>query len=72
MTYSLKHIRDSKGNGELVQMPLSDWKKIEKKLREAEFLLKLRKDVESSVDDIILYKQGKKKLKTIQEVLAEM
>jgi hypothetical protein len=72
MTYSLKHIAGSKGKGEFVQMPLSDWKKIEKKLREAEFLLKLRKDVETSLDDIALYKQGKKKLKTIQEVLAEM
>ena len=72
MTYSLKHIRASNGKGQLVQMPLSDWKKIEKKLHEAEFLLKLRKDVESSLDEIALYKQGKKKLKTIQEVLAEM
>ena len=72
MTYSLKHIRDSKGKGELVQMPLAEWKKIEKKLHEAEFLLKLRKDVESSLDEIVLYKQGKKKLRTIQELLAEM
>ena len=72
MTYSLKHIHDSKGKGRFVQMPLSDWKKIEKKLREAEFLLKLRKDISHSFDEIALYKQGKKKLKTLQEVLGEM
>ncbi len=72
MTYSLKYINDSKSKHRLVQMLLSDWKKIEKKLLEAEFLLKLRKDVVSSLDEIALYKQGKKKLKTLQEVLAEM
>jgi hypothetical protein len=72
MTYSLKHIRDSGGKGKLVQMPLSDWKKIEKKLQEAEFLLKLRKDISNSLDEIAEYKQGKKKLKTLREVLAEM
>lgn len=39
---------------------------------ERKFLKKLRKDVETSLDEIALYKQGKKKLKTIQELLSEL
>lgn len=45
-------------------MPARDWKKIEKKIRKSEFLTKLRSDIESSLDEIILHKDGKNKLKT--------
>ena len=70
MTYSLKYISNSKGKAQAVQVPIGDWKKIEKKLRDAEFLTKLHKNIDSALDEVSLHKQGKKKLKTLEEVLA--
>lgn len=70
MTYILKYISNSKGKTKAVQVPIAEWKKIEQKLRDAEFLTKLRKNVDSALDEVALHKQGKKKLKTLEEVLA--
>ena len=67
MTYNLTYIRDSIGRQRAVQLSVKDWRKIEKKLKEAEFLTRLRKDLDESLDDIRLYKEGKKKLKTLDE-----
>ena len=69
MTYRLKYIKDSLGRRRGVQLSLRDWRKIEKKINEAKFLTKLRKDLDESFEDIRLYKQGKKKLKTLDELL---
>ena len=69
MTYNLTYIRDSIGRQRAVQLSVKDWRKIEKKLKEAEFLTRLRKDLDESLDDIRLYKEGKKKLKTLDEWL---
>ena len=72
MTYSLRYISNSKGKTQAVQVAIGDWKKIEQKLREAEFLTKLRKNIDSALDEVVLHTQGKKQLKTLEEVLAEM
>jgi hypothetical protein len=69
MTYSLKYIHDSIGRQRAVQLSVKDWRKIEKKLKEAEFLTRLRKDLDESFEDVRLYKLGKKKLKTFDEWL---
>jgi hypothetical protein len=45
---------------------------MEKKLKEAEFLTRLRTDLDKSFEDIRSYKEGKKKLKTLDEWLEGM
>jgi hypothetical protein len=71
MTYSLSYISDSKGKQTAIQMPMKDWKKVEQQLREAEFLRNLRSSVSEGVEEMKLHRQGKKKLKTLEELLAE-
>ena len=69
MTYNPIYIRDSIGRQRAVQISMKSWREIEKKLKEAEFLTRLRNDLDESFEDIRLYKAGKKKLKTLDEWL---
>jgi hypothetical protein len=71
MTYSLSYISDSKGKHTAVQMPMKDWKKVEQRLREADFLTNLRSSFSDALQEVKLHRQGKKKLKTLEELLAE-
>ena len=71
MTYSLSYISDSKGKHTAVQMPMKDWKKVEQRLREADFLTNLRASFSDALQEVNLHRQGKKKLKTLEELLAE-
>ena len=72
MTYSVKYIKDSKGRERAVQVSMRDWRKIEKKIQEAEFLTRVRKDIDEGFEEIRQYQHGKKKLKTLEELLGGM
>lgn len=72
MIYRPKFIRDASGRQRAVQLTLKDWRDIEKKLKEADFLRHLRQDLNEGFDDVRLHLQGKKKLKTAREVLAAL
>ena len=71
MTYSLSYISDSKGKHTAIQIPMKDWIKVQQKLREAEFLSNLRSSVSEAFGEVKLHRRGKKKLKTLEELLAE-
>ena len=71
MTYSLSYISDSKGKHTAIQMPMKDWIKVEQRLREAEFLRNLHSSVSEAIEETKLHRQGKKKLKSLEELLAE-
>ena len=71
MTYSLKYIADSKGRHRAIQISLKDWKKIEQKLQEADFLTRLRRGLDQALEEVSLHRQGKRKLKTLDDLLAE-
>jgi hypothetical protein len=71
MTYSLSYISDSKGRHTAVQIPMKDWKKVEQRLREADFLTNLRSSFSDALQEVKLHRQGKKKLKTLEELLDE-
>ena len=71
MTYSLSYLSNSKGQHTAIQMPLKDWKKVEQRLREAEFLRNLRSSLIEAKGEVALHRQGKKKLQTLEELLAE-
>jgi hypothetical protein len=72
MTYHPKFIRDSMGRQRAVQISLREWRSIEQKLKEGKFLGQLQKDLDEGFEDARLHLQGKKKLKTAREVLAEL
>ena len=69
MTYSLSYISDSKGKHTAIQMPMKDWKKVEQRLREADFLINLRSSFSEALQEANLHRLGKKKLKTLEELL---
>ena len=71
MTYSLSYISDSLGRQTAIQMPLEDWIKVEQRLREADFLTRLRDSFTDALSDVELHRQGKKHLMTLEELLAE-
>jgi hypothetical protein len=72
MTYSPRYIRDSLGRQRAVQISVKNWREIEKKLKEAEFLTRLRNDLDEAFEDVRLHQDGKIKLKTARELLAEL
>lgn len=71
MEYSAKYIRDSLGRERAVQISIKSWREIQKKLREREFLTNLRMDIDQALEDVKLYRKGKKKLKTLDEWLKD-
>lgn len=71
MTFNLSYLSDSKGKHTAVQLPMRDWKEVEQRLREAEFLRTLRSSVIEARGEVAQHRQGKKKLQTLEELLAE-
>ncbi len=72
MTYSVKYLRDSHGKPNIVQMSVSEWKKIEQKLREAEFLTRLDRDVRRALGEVHAHRRGKKSLRSARDFLAKV
>ena len=72
MAYKLHYVCSAQGKRLAVIIPIRTWRSIEKKLKGIEFKEKLTKDLESAFEDVRLHQQGKIKLKTAREVLAEM
>jgi len=71
----LQYITDKKGHKNAVQLPMNDWLKIQKELKELEklrdkkaFLIGLRE----AVEEIKLAKQGKIKLQSAKDFLDEL
>ena len=55
-----------------VKLSLKDWRKIEKELEGTTALEELKRQLERSLKDVRLHLQGKKRLKTAEEMLAGM
>ncbi len=71
----IQYITDKKGHKNAVQLPMNDWLKIQKELKELEklrdkkaFLIGLRE----AVEEIKLAKQGKIKLQSAKDFLDEL
>ena len=52
-------------------MPMKDGIKVQQKLREAEFLSNLHSSVTEALGEVKLHRRGKKKLKTLEELVVE-
>jgi len=71
----LQYITDLKGHKSAVQLPMNDWLKIQKELKELEKLRDKKAflaDLKESVEEVKLAKEGKIKLKSGKEFLNEL
>lgn len=69
MNFKVEYITDTRGKRKSVVISEKDWNRVNdfysKKIKKLETLLDLKK----SIHEVELYKKGKKKLKTLTEVL---
>jgi len=71
----LQYITDLKGRKSAVQLPMNDWLKIQKELKELEKLRDKKTffaDLKESVEEVKLAKEGKIKLQSGKEFLNEL
>ena len=71
----LQYITDHKGHKSAVQLPMNDWLKIQKELKELERLRDKKaffEDLKESVEEVKLAKEGKVKLQSAKDFLNEL
>lgn len=71
----LQYITDHKGHKSAVQLPMNDWLKIQKELKELEKLrdkITFFSDLKESIEEVKLAKEGKIKLQSGKEFLNEL
>ena len=71
----LQYITDNKGHKSAVQLPINDWLKIQKQLKELEKLQDKKAffaDLIEAVEEVKLAKQGKVKLQSAKDFLNEL
>jgi len=71
----LQYITDKKGHKSAVQLPINDWQKIQKELKELEKLRDKKaffSDLKAAVEEVKLSKQGKIKLQSAKDFLNEL
>ena len=72
MTYHLQYLTDSSGRQKAVQLPLKEWLAIQSQLEKAERKRELLEDLGSAAKEIRDIESGKKKGKTLDELLNEL
>lgn len=71
----LQYITDNKGHKSAVQLPINDWQRIQKELKELEKLRDKKTflaELKESVEEVKLAKQGKIKLQSAKDFLNEL
>jgi hypothetical protein len=71
----LQYITDHKGRKNAVQLPMNDWLRIQKELKELERLRDKKaffEDLKNSVEEVKLAKEGKVKLQSAKDFLNEL
>jgi hypothetical protein len=72
MKIALQYVNDINGNTQAVQLPLTEWEKVLKKLKKYEQALKLRSDLKEAFDQIAVLKSQKGHKQTLNEFLNEL
>ena len=70
MHYS--YITNESGKTEAVIIPVKDWDKIVNDLARTKKKLEILNGIEQGMKEIELFRKGKKKLKTIEQILDEV
>ena len=72
MKIELQYVSDMNGNPKSVQMSISDWERILKKLNDYEQFLKLRTDLKNAYKEVEEIKKSKAFKQTLNEFLDEL
>jgi hypothetical protein len=72
MKFAVQYVNDSNGKLQAVQIPLSDWEKLIKRLKKYEQSLKLKSDLEEAFSEIAQMKKSKEKKQNLKDFLNEL
>lgn len=72
MKLALQYVTDTKGKTMMVQMPISQWRKVVSKLEKYEQTLKLKEDLEEAFAEVENLKKIKESKKTLSAFIVEL
>lgn len=71
MKVQLQYLNDHEGNLTAVQIPIEDWKKLEKKIKKYEIAFQVKEDLTAAFEEVKQMKAGKIPKQTLSEFLNE-
>lgn len=72
MKININYLNDQDGNLKAVQVPISDWQKLQEKLHYYEQKLKIRNDLTEAFKDVAQMQQDKKPKQSLTDFLDEL
>ena len=72
MKIALQYVNDIHGKTQAVQLALTDWKKVLRKLKEYEQTLQMKSDLKEAFEEVAVLKQSKGHKQTLEEFLNEL
>jgi len=72
MKLELAYVTDTNGKPKMVQLPLSQWKRIVSKLEKYEQVLKLKEDLQEAFNEVESMKGKKNGKKTLSSYIHEL
>lgn len=72
MKIPIQYVTDVSGKPQAVQMPVSEWEKVIKKLKKYEDALKLRSDLKEALNQVASLNTGTKKKQSLNDFLDEL
>jgi hypothetical protein len=72
MKLAIQYLRDSKGNTNAVQLPLTEWEKIVNTIKKYEQLLSIKSDLRTAFAEVEKMRKGKLKKQTLSDFLNDL
>ena len=72
MKLSIQYLNDINGQIHAVQIPLTDWEKLLKKIKKYEQTLKVKSDLTKAFEQVKKMREGKIKKQTLSDFLNEI
>ena len=72
MKVQLQYLNDQEGNLTAVQIPIEDWKKLEKRIKKYEQAFQVKEDLASAFEEVKQMRAGKIPKQTLSEFLNEL
>jgi hypothetical protein len=72
MKVQLQYLNDQEGNLTAVQIPIEDWKKLEKRIKKYEQAFQVKEDLTAAFEEVKQMRAGKISKQTLSEFLNEL
>ena len=72
MKIAMQYVNDVNGTTQAIQMPLSEWEKVLKKIKKYEQALRLKADLKDALEQVAALKISKQGKQTLTEFLNEI